>query len=77
MKMRMLRGMCSVTRKDRIKNEYIREIVKVTEIGKKMQERRLHWYGHVMRKDEDYVGRRIMNMEVEGHRRRGRPKLRW
>ena len=27
------------------------------EITKKVQERRLKWYGHVMRREEHYVGR--------------------
>ncbi|XP_068205147.1 uncharacterized protein [Palaemon carinicauda] len=32
--------------------------------------------GHVMRRDEHYIGRRVMEMEVQGTRRRGRPKRR-
>ena len=51
--------------------------MKVIEISKKMQEMRLQWFGHVMRRHEDYVGKRVMNMEVDGRRRRGRPKFRW
>ena len=27
------------------------------EIAKKVQERRVKWYGHVMRRQEQYVGR--------------------
>ena len=42
------------------------------EIAKKVQERRLKWYGHVMRREENYVGRRAMEMEVQGRRKRGR-----
>ena len=75
--MKMLRWMCGVTRKDRIRNEKIRGTVKVGEISKKMQERRLNWYGHVMRRDDNYVGRRVLAMEVPGKRKRGGPKLRW
>ena len=75
--MRMLRWMCGATRRDRIKNDFIRGTVKVVEVSKKAQERRLKWYGHVMRREDDFVCRRIMNMEVEGRRRRGRPKFRW
>ncbi|XP_068202087.1 uncharacterized protein [Palaemon carinicauda] len=46
-------------------------------ISNKTQESRLRWYGHVMRRDEQYIGRRVMEMEVQGTRRRGRPKRRW
>ena len=50
---------------------------KVGEIAKKVQERRLKWYGHVMRREEQYVGRRAMKMEVQGRKKIGRPKRRW
>ena len=36
----------------------------------------MRWYGHVMRRDEEYVGKRVMGIEVQGSRR-GRPKKRW
>ena len=75
--MRMLRWMCGVTRRDRIRNEVIRGTTKVREISDKMQESRLRWYGHVMRRDGQYVGRRVMEMDIQGRRRRGRPKQRW
>ena len=41
-----------------------------------MKEGRLRWYGHVMR-DQEYVGRKMMEMELPGKRRRGRPKRRF
>lgn len=75
--MRMLRWMCGVTKLDRIRNERIRGTVKVGEVSKKVQEKRLQWYGHVMRRDESYVGRRVMGMDVGGRRKRGRPRRRW
>ena len=34
-------------------------------------------YGHVMRREEHYVGRRAIEMKVHGRRKRGRPKRRW
>ncbi|XP_066941095.1 uncharacterized protein [Macrobrachium rosenbergii] len=49
---KMLRWMCRVAKMDRIKNERIRGTTKVVELSKKAQERRLQWYGHVMRRDE-------------------------
>ena len=46
-------------------------------MSKKVQESRLKWYGHVLRREDEYVGKRVMLMEVPGKRRRGRPKRRW
>ena len=47
------------------------------EISKKVQEGRLRWYGHLLRREDDHVGRHTMEMEVQGRRRRGRPRKRW
>ena len=47
------------------------------EITKKVQERRLKWYVHVMRREEHYIGRRAMEMQVQGRTKSGRPKRRW
>ena len=75
--MKMLRWMCRVMKVDTIRNERIRRTTKVGEITKKVQERRLKWYGHVMRREERNVGRRVMVMKVQGRRERGKPKRRW
>ena len=78
LEMRMLRWMSGVTKLDRIRNERIRGMsTKVGEISKKVQESRLKWYGHVLRREDEYVGKKVMAMEVPGKRRRGRPKRRW
>ena len=50
---------------------------KVGENTNKVQERRFKWYGHVMRREEHYVGRIAMVMKVQWRRKRGRPKRRW
>ena len=73
----MLRWMNGVTKLDRIRNERIRGTTKVGEISKKVQESRLQLYGHVLRREDEYVGKRVMGMKVLGKRRRGRPKRRW
>ena len=69
--------MCGVTKLYKIRNERIRRTTKVGEITKKAQERRLKWFGHVIRREEHYVGSRMMVMKVQGIRKRGRPKRRW
>ena len=75
--MKMLKFAMGVTRKDKIRNEHIRSTVKVGWLGMKMREGRLRWYRHVMRRDQEYVGRKMMEMELPGKRRRGRPKRRF
>ena len=75
--MKMLRFAMGVTRKYKIRNEFVRGTVKVERLGMKMREGRLRWYGHVMRRDQEYVGRKIMEMELPGKKKRGRPKRRF
>ena len=74
---RMLRWMSGVTNLDIIRNERIRGTTKVGEISEKVQESRLKWYGHVLRRLDEYIGKGVMGMEVSGKRRRGRPKRTW
>ena len=75
--LRMLRFALGVTRRDRIRNEYIRGTAGVEQIENKLRESRLRWYGHVMRRDDDYIGRRMIDMELPGKRKRWRPKRRY
>ena len=44
-----------------------------------MREGKLRWYEHiiVMRRDQEYVERKMMEMELLGKRKRGRPKRRF
>ena len=58
--------MSGVANPDRIRNERIRGTTKVGDICKKVQESMLKWYGHVLRREEKYVGKRVMVMEVPG-----------
>ena len=41
-----------------------------------LQQNRLRWYGHVLRKDDEWV-KKCMEYEVESSRPRGRPKRTW
>ena len=59
------------------KDEWFRERTEVVEASKKLQERRLQWYGHVMRRGEGHVLREMMNLQVSGKRPRGRPRRWW
>ena len=46
------------------------------DISNKVQERRLKWDGHVLKREEERVGKRVVVIEVPGERRRGRPTRR-
>ena len=73
--MEMLRWTSDHTLLDRIENAEIRRRTKVTELHAKVQEKRLRWYGHVLRRDEEHITSRTMEMTVEGRMRQDRPIL--
>ena len=76
--MRMLRWMCGKTRKDRVRNDHIREMVGVAPIEDKLRENRLRWFGHLYRRPREAVVRRGDAITVNGTAiGRGRPKLTW
>ena len=52
-----------VTRKDKVRNEHIRGTTKVAQASNKITERRLKRYGHVTRREEERVVRRVMTKE--------------
>ena len=54
----------------------LRERLGIDDIALVLQQNRLRWYGHVLRKDDDWV-KRCMEYEVEGPMPRGRPKRTW
>ena len=48
-KLKMVRWALGVTRKDKIRNKYVRGTAKIAKLGDKLQNARLCWYGHVKR----------------------------
>jgi len=75
--MRMVRWMCGVKLKDSLPSKELRERLGVDDIALILQQNRLRWYGHVLRKDDDDGAKKCMQYEVEGSRPRGRPKRTW
>ena len=74
--LKLLRLFLGVTRMDRIRNVDIRGKAQVGNVGDKVREGRLRWFGHVQRRDSGYIGRRMLDMELPRRRKRGRPKRR-
>ncbi|KAL1446167.1 hypothetical protein WDU94_012371, partial [Cyamophila willieti] len=64
-------------RRDRIRNEICRNTVGVERIQERIERSRLKWFGHMNRMSQDRIPKQMFDMEMEGRRRRGRPRLRW
>jgi hypothetical protein len=66
------------SRKEKVRNVTIREIV---EVGKNIlevtEEKWLRWFGHVKRMPGNRLPLKILEWEQEGTRRSERPKERW
>ena len=74
--MRMLWWFCGHIRRDRVRNEAIRERVGVVPIEEKLTEHRLRWFGHVQRRPLEAPVRSGVLKRVDKLKRgRGRPKL--
>ena len=73
----MVRWMCGIKLKDRFPSRELRERLGVDDIALVLQQNRLRWYGHVLRKDDEDWVKKCMEHEVEGSSPRGRPKKTW
>ena len=55
--LKMVRWALGVTRKDKIRNEYMRGTAKIAKLGDKLRNARLRWYGHVKKREEATWGK--------------------
>ena len=74
--MRMLRWIGGISLHEHRMNEDIRRFLKIKCITDRAREARLRWYGHVMRRDQENILRRVWFTPVEGRRSRGRQRIR-
>ena len=76
--MRPLRAMIGKSRRDRVRNEYVRNRIGVSPMIKIIERSQLRWLGHLERMEEGRMARRWWVWRPEGGRRpRGRPRKRW
>jgi len=66
--------MCNVKVKDRVPSKELKERLWIDDIILILQQNRLRWYGHVLRKEDTDLVKKCMEYEVEGSRPKGRPK---
>ena len=74
---KMCRWSCGHTLRYHVRNENIKERLKVESIAERCRKARMRWVGHVKRRDQDYLGRKTLEMVPLRRRKRGGPKQRW
>ena len=75
--MRVLRLIYGVTRRDRVRNEVIRQTLKVESVLTIIERNLLRWYGHVERMPDSRDVKRIHKWKPNKKRPIGRPRKRW
>ena len=75
--MRVLRLIIGLTRRDRVRNEVVREKLGVEPVLEYIEKSQLRWYGHVKRLETTRYARKYLEWQPRGRRPRGRPRTRW
>jgi hypothetical protein len=74
--MRMLRWICGNTRRDRVRNDDIRERLGVASVEEKLMQHRLRWFRHIQRRPAEATVRSGEIRQSGNEKRgRGRPNL--
>ena len=74
---RMLRRICGVTLKDMVESTVIASRVGVNDLEEHLRQKRLRWFGHIARRDEEVEIKKVFELKIEGRRKRGRPVKQW
>ena len=74
----MARAICGVQLKDRKSSIDLMFKLGFNEaIDQLAMANNVRWYGHVLRREDGHILRRVLDFEVEGQRKKGRPKRTW
>ena len=73
-KLKILRFSIDFKKMNQIRNEYIRGIAPADNIKNKLRETRLGMYGHILRRKNNYVEKRMLTMSVPHNKKRGKPR---
>ena len=75
--MSMIRWMCGVPLRDKYPCEELRAWVGIKPIVDVMRQRRLCWFGHIERREDNSWLKKVQILAVDGHSGRGRPRKTW
>ena len=74
----MVRAMCGAKLMEKKRTEGLMEMLGLKETVVQMAKANgVRWYGHVLRRDDGYVLRKVLEFEVKCKRKRGRSKNTW
>jgi hypothetical protein len=74
----MERAMLGVSLLDRIRNDKIRKVIKVTDIARRIADLKWQWAGHIARRTDGRWGGKVLEWQPRtGRRSVGRPPTRW
>ena len=73
----MLRMICGVTLRDKMESTVIALRVGVDNLEEHLRQKRLRWFGHIVRRDDGVEIKNVLEFKIEGRKKRGRPVKRW
>ena len=62
---RMLRMICGVTLKDMVESTVIASRMGVDNIEEHLKQRRLRWFRHILRRDEEVEIKKVFELKIE------------
>ena len=68
---------CGVTLKNMVESTVTASRVGVDDLEEHLRQKRLRWFGHIARRDEEVKIKKVLELKIEGQRKRGRPVKRW
>ena len=75
--MKFLRRVANKTKRDRERNNKIREDLKIKPLLQEIEKKQLKWYGHMKRMPKERIPRKCWEARMEGRKGRGRPRTSW
>ena len=63
--------------KDIVESTVIASRVGVDDLEEHLRQKRLRWFGHIARRDEEVEIKKVFELKIEGQTKRRRPVKRW
>ena len=62
---------CGVTLRDKVESTVIASRVGVDDLEEHLRKKRLRWFGHIARRDEEVEIKKVFELKIEGQRKAG------